>query len=371
MKFRRIAVVTDVMMSVGGGEVVTEGIMKVFPKADFYTLFFTPTAKERFQKKFPEAIIHTSWWQILVKKDQITKYISMIKIFSWLYWEFLRLDKYDLIISSSNSYISKNVKKGKNSFHVSYIHAPPRYLYDEFNQIGWIKKKPWKWCFRPVMLFLRSIDRRGIDRPDVMMAASKFVQRRIKKYYGRDSIVLYPPVEIKKVNVKKQDYYICLSRLVKQKGMELIVKMCTNNNLTLKVVGEGYERKKLEKIAGENVDFLGNKFNAEKAKLLAGAKALIYTSHEEDFGIVPVEALMVGTPVVAYNSGGVTETVIDGKNGVLFNDFSEKSLLEAINKLETLNIKPNACIESVSKFSRDNFEKNLLNIINTIVYPAF
>jgi len=360
---RRVAVVSDVMMGYGGAERVVEELLNIFPSADLYTLFIVPSAREKLKEKYPKTVVHTSIFQAFINKDEVSKYVSIIKFFSWIYWEIVDLKRYYLIISSSHSFMSKNVKKGKNAFHLAYIHTPPRYLYKEFCEIGIIRSFPLNVILWPIMEFLRWIDRRGSKKPNVLVANSKNVQSRIRKYYELESVVIYPPVEVFSQERLKGNYFVCLSRLVKQKGIDLAVKVCSKNNIPLVVIGDGDEMVNLRKISGSTIKFVGNCEDIEKFKILAEAKALIYTSREEDFGMVPVEALKVGTPVIAYNSGGVGETVVDGKNGVMFDDFSEISLDRAIERFNRLKISVSMCKKSVKKFSTNIFRKKIMNLI--------
>lgn len=365
MRRRKVAIVSDVMMSLGGAEMVVMELLKIFPKADFYTLFICPKARKKIEDAYPKVRIKTSVFQWLIWGDIISKYISIIKIFSWIYWEFLNLNDYDLIISSSHSYMAKNVKKKSGVKHLSYVHTPPRYLYDEFSEIVWIKKIPGKWLFWPIASLLKYVDKRGSIRPDVMIANSKNVADRIKKYYGREAQIIYPPVKVdfSKKNIKRGDYFVCLSRLVLQKGIDLAVKVCTENKIPLIVIGNGDELGNLKKMAGPGIKFMEKCDDNKKFEILSEARALIYTSKEEDFGIVPVEALKLGTPVIAYNSGGVRETVLHKKNGVLFENFNEDSLMKAIKLYKTLEINKNFCIESVKKYSAKNFERQIKDLI--------
>ncbi|MFA5025603.1 MAG: glycosyltransferase [Candidatus Shapirobacteria bacterium] len=365
MKTKKVAIVSDIMMTFGGAEVVVLKLMEMYPNADFYTLFISPGALKKIEGNFPKIRVRTSIFQRLIRGDKISKYISIVKIFSWMYWEWLDLNEYDLILSSSHSYMSKNVKRKKEAKHLSYVHTPPRYLYDEFNEIFWIKNKPWSWFFWPLKKWLRYIDKKGSKRADIMVANSENVAKRIKKYYQREVVVVYPPVEVlvdKKI-IKKGEYYVCLSRLVRQKGIELAVDTCSKYKISLLVIGRGDELQRLRKMAGPSVEFIEKCDDRQKIEILSGAKALIYTSKEEDFGMVPVEALKVGTPVIAYASGGVMETVKDKKNGVLFYKFNQNSLLTAIKLLDKLHINRQSCIDSVRKYSDKNFKAQINNLI--------
>jgi len=368
MKRKKIAIISDVLMEYGGAEKVVESFLKIFPEADLYALFIVPNARKRIEETYPKITIHTSVFQRLIRKDKISKYVSTIKIFSWIYWELLDLKKYDFIISSSHSFMSKNVKKGKNSFHLSYIHTPPRYLYDEFNEISWLKKMPWSWLFWPIKLILRKVDKKGAKGPDVLVANSNNVRERIKKYYGRESVVVYPAVEVGKINneknIAKKNYYVCLSRLVKQKGIDLAVKTFTRLKLSLKVIGNGDELIYLKKIASPNIEFIVNCDDEEKIKILSEARALVYTSKEEDFGIVPVEAMAVGVPVIAFRSGGVRETIVEGVTGLFFDDFTVESLSGAIKLFQKKHFTASDCKKQAEKFREDIFRKKIIGILN-------
>jgi len=363
---KKVAVVSDVVMTYGGAEKVLEVFLEIFPESDLYTLFLTPKARRNIEKKFPQVKINTSFFQVFVRSDSVNKYISLIKFISWIYWEFLDLKKYDLIISSSHSYMSKNVKKGKRGFHISYIHTPPRFLYNEYCEINFIKGFPVKFLIWPFIKILRKVDLVGSKRADLLLANSENVKKRIEKYYKRESQILYPPVDLvgQKCSSFKKNYYVCLSRLVKQKGIDVAVKTCSRYNLPLWVVGDGGEFNYLKKISGKSINFLRQCGDRQKKQILAGAKALIYTSIDEDFGIVPVEALALGVPVIAHNSGGVKETIVDGVNGVFFDDLSESSLKKAIDRFNRLKIIKKKCIDSADKFSNVNFKKRFWALLN-------
>lgn len=368
MKRKKIAIISDVLMEYGGAEKVVESFLKIFPEADLYTLFIVPNARKRIEENYPKITIHTSIFQWLIRKNKISKHISIIKIFSWTYWELLDLRKYDFVISSSHSFMSKNVKKGNNSFHLSYVHTPPRYLYDEFNELSWLKNIPWSWLFWPIKLVLRSVDKKGAKGPDVLVANSNNVRDRIKKYYGRESVVVYPAVEVKKIKIGnkigKKNYYVCLSRLVKQKGIDLAVKTFKKLKLPLKIVGNGDELIYLRKIAGSSIKFIENCNDEKKMKILSEAKALVYTSKEEDFGIVPVEAMAVGVPTIAFRSGGVKETIVEGVTGLFFDDFTIESLTGAIKLFQKKHFTASDCKKQAKKFREDIFRKKIIEILN-------
>jgi glycosyltransferase involved in cell wall biosynthesis len=357
MSENRVAIVSDVVMEYGGAEKVLGAIMEMYPRATLYTLFIVPTALRNIKMKFPEIVVKTSPFQIFVTSNKVSRFMSVIKLFSWTYWEKLDLSKNDLVISSSHSYGSKAVRT--NCFHLSYVHTPPRYLYDEFSELGFFKMA----IFWPVRKWLMGIDQNGAMQPDVMVANSINIRNRIKKYYGRDSIVVYPPIdEVRVGRGVNPNYYIWISRLVKQKGVELAIEACQNLGVKLIVVGDGDERRRLEK-KFHQVTFVGKVDDRQKLKLLEGAKALLYTSIDEDFGIVPIEALKKGIPVIAFKSGGTKETVVDGKNGVLFDDYSVLGLVNAIKRFEKMEFNRFECVKSVEKFSKQIFKNKISDII--------
>jgi exopolysaccharide biosynthesis WecB/TagA/CpsF family protein len=359
-----VAIVVDCLIKYGGAERVVDVLLKMYPESDLYALFITPEAFRKIRQLFPKVKIHTSKNQWLVKKEKISKYISIIKLWSNHYWKSLDLNEYDLIISSSHSFASKNVSN-YDGIHISYVHTPPRFLYDEFSEIGWIKKKWIKKILSPVWNYLHNLDKQGSKKP-LMVANSRTVKSRIEKYYNKKSLVIYPPVEVGffKEN-KKKNYFLCLSRLVKQKGIDLAVRVCTKNNFPLIVIGNGPEIENLRNIAGNCVNFIEECSEDKKKKLLGEAKALIYPSMEEDFGIVPVEAMAMGVPVIGFASGGVKETVVDGVTGVLFYEYSIKALEGAIKKINEKKWNQRDCWKQANEFKEDVFFRKIKKVVDT------
>lgn len=359
---RKTAIVAETIMKYGGAERVIDELLTMFPTATLYCLFITPSARQSINHNHPKIEIHASPFQLLVRSDQVIKYISVIKLVSWIYWETINLKSFSQIISISCSYGSKNIKRTGGAPHLSYVLTPPRFLYHEFSELNFVKKFPFSLLLHP----LRIIDRIGIDRPTKIIAISKEVSSRIKKYYHKDALIIHPPVITcpYKKSTPKRNHYVVFSRLYKQKGIELAVNTCSQHQLPLTVVGNGPELGYLKRIAGPTIKFITRCPEAKKWQLLKEAKALIYTSKEEDFGIVPVEAMSVGTPVIGFASGGVTETVINQKTGVLFDQFSSSGLILAIRQFEKLKITPRACIVQSKKFDQKIFRKKILSLVN-------
>jgi glycosyltransferase involved in cell wall biosynthesis len=230
-----------------------------------------------------------------------------------------------------------------------------------------INKDTVKILLSPLMSFLRKHDYQGAQRPSILISNSKNVQKRIRKYYKRKSIVIYPPVKLPKSENKttSKNYYLFFSSLVKQKGAELAVKTFNSLKKPLVVVGTGPRKTYLKRLAKDNIKFKGFIPERDKGKIYAGAKALIYCSIEEDFGIIPVEAMAHGVPVIAYKSGGVSETVVDGKTGLLFNKYSIEDLQRAIAKFEGMKFSSSACRNQAMQFSEEIFSNKLRKLVTS------
>lgn len=219
------------------------------------------------------------------------------------------------------------------------------------------------------MFFLRILDKRAAQIPDYVLANSNEVAGRIKKFYGREAIVIYPPVEIPKLEspVKKENFYLIGGRVSRHKGHDIAIKAFTALGLPLKVFGgtfASYGLDQFKKFAGPNVEFLGEISDEEKWELMKKAKAFIFPSEQEDFGIVPVEAMASGTPVIALGQGGVLETIIDGKTGVLFYERTPEALIAAVKKFEKMKFGAEDCITQAKKFSKERFKREMLEFIN-------
>ena len=292
-----------------------------------------------------------------------------------LIWEHLNLKEYDLVISSTGSWMCKGVKAKKTAIHISYIHHPPRYLYGYQTAIEWQKYWPIKMYGLLINHFLRMWDFTASQRPDYLIANSIETQRRIQKFYRRDSTVIYPPVTIPKMLAVTRytlhdPYFITVSRLAKAKNVDLLIKAANEAKIQLKIVGIGRDMPYLKSLAGPTVTFLGNISDEELAKELSGAKAFLFASVDEEFGIAPVEAMGYGAPVIAFASGGLKETVKTGKNGYLFESLTVKDilskiqLLEALSKEEYLQMRQNSRTEA-EKYTEAIFQKNIQTFITS------
>ena len=350
----RVALVHDYLREYGGAERVVEVLHEIYPDAPLYTAFVDFDAMGEFARRFKNWDLRTTWVQNcwLVKK-----YHSPLRFLTPIVWESLDLREYDVVISSSGWFICRGVITRPETLHISYIHHPPRNLY------GFATGTKPNWLVDVyatiVNPFLRAYDFTTAQRVDYLIANSKTTASRIAKFYRRKATVIYPPVKFEirnpKFEIKKGQYYLAVGRLNYAKRFDLAIEACNKLKLSLKVVGSGKEEGRLREISGPTIEFAGNVSDEKLASLYSGAKALIFTALEEDFGMVPVEAQSYGVPVIALRQGGVTETVVEGITGVFFDEPKVDELVEAIKRLDKLNIQYKDCITQAQKFSKEKF----------------
>lgn len=358
----RIAIVHDWIDAYGGAERVVEAMTDVFNPVGFYTLLANPRS-ELTRKLAP--ILKTSLLQEIPGAFAFHRYLlgfypKLVESFD--------LSAADVVLSSSHC-VAKGVLTRSDQLHISYIHTPARYLWDlshayiRENKISGLKN----WYVQKVFHELRAWDVHSSNRVDLFLANSKNVARRIWRCYRRPALVVYPFVDLDrfayKPDVKKESYFVVVSRLVSQKRVDIAVEACTHLGLKLKVIGSGPELKKLQKSAGPTVEFLGALKDAEMCDVVRRAQALIFTP-EEDFGMVPLEAQALGTAVIAYGKGGALETVIPGLTGVFFQDQTAGSLVDSLKAFECPVYIRDSWMGHVSQFSKANFLKNIKNIID-------
>jgi len=347
----RIAIVHDWMTGMRGGEKVLLSLLELFPGADVFTLVYRPDQMDAAiskQKITTSALQHLPFGK--------TKYQYYLPLF-WGLTAGLNVSDYDLIVSSSSA-CAKWVRNPKNVMHVCYCHTPMRYIWDLFDDyfgpsasplVRWFAK-----LFRPYLQWCDLRSNKGVTH---FLANSTEVQNRIKRIYGRESEVLHPPVDIDKFKIKsgKGDYFLIISALVPYKKVDLAVKVCTERNWPLIVVGKGSEEKKLKSIAGPTVTFKGWVSDDDMPQYYDKAKALLFPG-KEDFGIVPVESMASGCPVIAFGEGGVLDSVEDGKTGVFFFEQSEQALETAMERFETMSFDPQELRQRANQFSKERFK---------------
>lgn len=357
----RVAIVHDYIKEFGGAERVLKVLTEIYPQAPIYTAFVdkNSNAYEHFKNKK----IITSWFNFFPFSSKLA---SPLRFLTPFIWESFNLNNYDVVISSASWYVTKGFKKKTSKFvEICYCHTPPRWLYGYSTSVNFQKHAIVRAYALIVGHFLRQYDFKAARKVDYFIANSKEVAARIKKFYRRDSTVIYPPVSLpNSKNAKREDYYLIVSRIVGAKGLEMALEAVKRANLKLKIAGAPAGYYSLDYLkTGSNVEFLGQVTDEELAKLYKGAKAFLALSKDEDFGITPVESMLSGTPVIAFNGGGYKETVIDDKTGVLFDDYSVNGLISAIERFEKMKFNNQDLIEQGEKFSKESFEKQIKEFV--------
>ncbi|MBU0997981.1 glycosyltransferase [Patescibacteria group bacterium] len=360
----KIAIVHDYIKEYGGAEKVLEELHNLFPKAPIYTTVYLPRFLGPHRKRFEKMDIKPSVLQYIPFKSKLISPLRLLAIPIFKFWNF---SKYDLVIvSATGAYQPNLINKGK-AIHICYCHTPPRYLYGYPTARNWQKLPGINILASVVNHFLRMVDYKSAQNVDLFIANSKEIKARIERFYRKDSVVVYPPVSLSTTQktIKKEDFYLAGGRLARPKRVDLAIKAANKLKLPLIVFGKGFAGygKELEKIAGKTIKFVGEVSEKEKIKLMSQAKAFIFPAEEEDFGITPVEVMSVGTPVIAFYSGGVKESVIEGKTGVFFEKASVDSLVSVIKKFEKIKIDSKECIKQSLNFSKENFDKQIKKIV--------
>jgi glycosyltransferase involved in cell wall biosynthesis len=365
----KIALVHDYIKEYGGAERVLETLHEIYPDAPVYTSAYLPSFLGPHQARFKDWDIRPSWAQHLPFK---AKLISPLRLISPLLFRSFNFSGYDVIITSATGAYFPNSLKKKQAKLLCYCHTPPRYLYGYATARNWRKHKLFQIMGSIANHFLRMADYAASKNVDQYIANSYEVAQRIAKFYRREATVIYPPVQTKVESQKSKDqkrqYYLTGGRLARAKHVDVIVNACAALGVPLKVFGKGFagyedELRAMSYEVRDKVEFVGEVTDEEKLALMAGAKAFLFASEDEDFGIVPVEAMAQGTPVIAYRSGGVQETVIDKKTGLFFDELTPESLQKAIELFEKLKIKPEACQKQAKKFSKEIFQKNINDVV--------
>lgn len=355
----KIAIIHDWLPYVGGAEKALACMLELFPDATLYTSVYN---KKKMGDYFKGVDIRTSFIDHLPFGK--TKHSIYLNLMPYAFEQF-DLRGYDLVLSSSTS-CAKGVLTDAKTLHICYCNTPMRYAWDFYFDYLCKSNNP----IRKVLIHLlmhkiRLWDVLSANRVDYFIANSHNVERRIRKHYRRVADVIYPPVSVQKniLSVPTEgSYYLVVSRLVSYKRVDLAVQAFNQLNLPLLVVGEGPEKKNLEKQAKSNIRFVGRASDEEIAEYYQQCKAFIFPG-EEDFGITPVEAQSYGKPVIAYGQGGALETVIDGVTGIFFREHTAEALLDAIKKAEEISFDINNLHQNALRFDEDVFKSNLSQFI--------
>ena len=375
----KIALVQDYIKEFGGAESVLETLSDIFPDAPIYTSIYKPKFlgphQERLQKKWNHRI-HQSFFQYI---PFVQKIISPLRLFSSLAFKSFNFSKFDIIITSATGAYFPNSLNKKSAKLICYCHTPPRYLYGLPTARKFTQNKFIKFLVDIVNHFLRLSDFKYSQNVDQYISNSKTTAARIQKFYRRDSIVINPPVDLPKnlpsTTYNLPSYFLAGGRLAQAKRFDIAIEACNQLGLKLKIFGRDFSgvlgqlkqisatSAKAFAAAESNIEFVGEVNQDEKAKLYQNAQAFIFSADQEDFGIVPVESMAYGCPVIAYRSGGVTETVVEGKTGIFFDKLTSQSCADAIKKFQKLKIKPVDCISRASEFSTAKFISKIKKLI--------
>ena len=364
----KTAIIHDWLVSYAGSERVFEQIIKLYPDADLFSLIdFLPEPDRQFLQ---HRNIQTSFLQHFPFAR--SKYRSYLP-FMPLAIEQFDLSRYDLVISSSHA-VAKGVLTTSDQLHVCYCHTPIRYAWDLQRQ--YLKEsgldKGIKGKIAQIILhYIRLWDYSSSQRVDYFIANSQNVAAKIKKHYGRTASVIYPPVDTNKFQPasKKDDFFLTVSRMVPYKKIDLIVEAFSQiPNKRLVVIGDGPSLCKVKAKAKQNVEILGHQADDVIHTYLQKARAFVFAA-DEDFGILPVEAQACGTPVIAYEKGGVLETIVSGQTGIFFKEQTAMSLISAVQEFERLedSFDRNVIRQNAEKYGKDRFRKEFLDLMGKIV----
>lgn len=356
----KLALVHDYLNQAGGAERVVECLHEVFPSSPIFTSIYD---RKRMPEIFRTMDIRTSFMQHLpFVMKQFKKYLPLYPSA----FESFDLSAYDTILSSSSAW-GKGIKKPKGAVHICYCHSPMRFvwMYEDY-----MEKEEYGALIRmilpPILKRLKKWDLKTTESVDHFIANSATTQKRIKLYYGRDSEVIHPPVDtsfFKPYNSKIEDCYLVVSRLNPYKHIDLAVEAFNELGLPLYVIGFGPDEKRLKRLAGPNIKFLGRLPDSEIVKHYSRCRAFILPG-EEDFGLTPVEAQACGKPVIAYRAGGALESVVEGQTGVFFDKQEKESLIGAVRKFDGMSFDPARIRENALRFDKSNFKRKIKEFVD-------
>jgi len=358
-----IAFVRDWLTVYAGADRVMEAVLEQYPQAPVYALLYQ---EENFRgKRLARHPVHVSF---IDRLPGGRSHHRLYFPFMPLAIEQLDLGAHETVVSLSHS-VAHGVLTRADQLHISYFFTPPRYAWDlqfQYLRDNWLGRGPWRLPARLLLHYFRLWDLAAARRPDVVVAASRYVARRVWKHYRREAEVLYPPVDVERFDAgrPREDFCVTVGRLVPYKKIDLIVEAFTRLGRPLRVIGDGPERARLERLAGPTVQLLGFQPDSVVEDLLARCDAFVFAA-DEDFGIAPVEALAAGAPVIAYSRGGTSETVLPGETGVLFSDQSVESLMAAVRELDESRqrFQPEPIRRSAMRFGRARFQRELADLV--------
>lgn len=356
----KTAIVYDRVNKWGGAERVLLSLHKLFPSAPLYTSVYNPETAI-WAKVFPK-VVPSFLQRMRFARTRHDLFAPLMP----LAFESFDFSGFDLVISVTSE-SAKGIITQPKTLHVCYCLTPTRYLWSGYEE--YFDNPVKRTITKPAVEYLKKWDYQASFRPDVLIGISQTVCNRIKKYYDRDSQLIYPPVDVRKFKFPSTNnepsttnYYLVVSRLVPYKKIDLVVGVFNSLNKRLVVIGDGSQRGRLEKKAKRNIEFKGQVTDEELRAYYHGAKAVIFPQ-EEDFGIVAVEAQAAGIPVIAFSGGGAAETVVEGTTGVFFNRQTKKALKGTLEKFERMKFDPKEISKHAKKFSEEKFLQQFGNLV--------
>lgn len=353
----KLALVYDRVNKFGGAERVLLALREIWPEAPLFTSVYHPQGAPwaenfkvipSFLQKFPSARTHHELYPFLMP----------------LAFEKFNFDDFDVVISLTSEF-AKGVITKPHTFHLCYCLTPTRYLWSSYSE--YFQSSIFRFFTQPIVSYLRAWDQIAAQRVDEYLAISENVKRRIKKYYGRDSTVIYPPVDTEFFQPgkkkKEEKYFLVVSRLVSYKRVDLAIRAFNQLGWPLKIIGDGFARRALERLAEKNIEFLGQSLtDKEVLGYYQNCRALVFAGRE-DLGLVALEAQACGKPVVAFRGGGIPETIIEGKTGELFYPQTTESLRETVLKFDEKRYNPDICRQKAQRFDLRRFKKRFKKFV--------
>lgn len=364
----RVAIVHDWLIG-GGAERVVQALHEMFPDAPIYTSYASKEWRERLDEKVVTGFLQH--WPFA----RLRKFIGVLRI-----WWFSHLDlsDYDVVISSTGNGEAFGIKTAGNTKHICYCHTPTHYYWRHYDQY---MQRPGFGIFDPLARLglkilvgpLRRWDWRAAQRVDLFVANSTHIKQDIKRYYGRDAVVVYPPVDIERFArgpAVKREGFVVISRLAPAKRIDVAIEACNRLKLPLTVIGNGSDYPRLAKLAGPTITFLGKATNtfvsdAELPAHVKKAEGFLFASFD-DFGIVAIEALAAGTPVIAYKAGGALDYVEEGKTGLFFDEQTADSLCSVLQHFDHNAFDPRYITQYAQRFSVETFKQQMTKHITDV-----
>lgn len=354
----KVAIIHDILTQYGGAERVLDQICALFPEAPIMVALHDPARVAAYRGRD----VRTSWLDRLPFARR--KHRLLLPFYPQAFESF-DLSAYDLVISSAYAF-AHGVLTGPATLHINYCHSPGRFFWDYHRYAKCEQLSPFaRTLLSPQLARLRQWDRLAADRPDGWIATSRLVQERIRKFYGKASTIIPPPVDISRFERGDGSggYFLMLMRLVGWKRPDIVVEACTRLNLPLVVAGDGRELKHLQSMAGPSVRFVGRVNDAQMRPLYRDCRAFILPA-EEDFGITPLEAMASGRPVIAFGRGGVLDTVIPGSTGVFFAEQTVECLADTLARFDAGDFDPRSIRKHAASFDNSAFRERLKGLID-------